>query len=103
MTSYRVICDHHDVFNRYLIVFITFKLIVFKNIRQFFNYAVFGSFLSNCYRELSCRGSISFLVKYKLICLVSVLSDAILTLLISVFLKKKGHKFWMQLIFVFNV
>ena len=65
-------------------VFLTLNLIVFKNLSQF----VFSSFLSNCYRDFLLSSRISFLVKYELFCLVSSLSDAILSLLVS-FLKWK--------------
>ena len=80
MPSYReyVIINMLVVFNFCLMVFTTLKLIGFKNISQFSN-TVFYCFLSNCYRALLWSNPISFPEKYKLLCLVSVLSDAILT------------------------
>ena len=41
----------------------------------------------NCYQALLWSGPISFLMKYRLICLFSVLSDAIFTLLNFFFIK----------------
>ena len=69
-------------------VFITLKLFS-ENIREFFNFTVFVLFLSNCYRGIIWTGPLSFLVQHKLFCLVSVLSEAILTV-IRFFLN--GHK-----------
>ena len=70
-------------------VFITLKLIV-RNISEFNNLAVFVLFCcSYCNPALLWTGSISLLVKFNLWCSVSVLSDAILTLLGFL---KNGHK-----------
>ena len=73
-------------------IFITLKLIVIKNISQFFNFAVFCFFFVYLLPSPSWSGPISTLGKYKLFCLVSVSSEAILTLLISFLFKKNGHK-----------
>ena len=66
-------------------VFITLKLIVFlKIISEFFSFKVsvlFCLIVAKLYYELVKNHF--FLVKYKLFCLFSVLSDAILTLLLS--------------------
>ena len=77
-------------------VFLTLKLVVFKNISEFFNLLFF--FLSYCYRALSWGDLICFLLKYKLFCLVSVLSDAILTCR-KIFCAKK----WTQISDLINV
>ena len=82
-----MIVNMADVFDCYLMVFITLKLIVSKIFDQFFNFAVVCSFLSNCYKALLWSISIPFLVKCKLFCLVSVLADIILTLLKRFFKK----------------
>ena len=58
------------------------KFFVFKIISEILNFFSF-SFLSNCYRAVLWTDPISFLVNYKIFCLVSVLSDSILTLLLS--------------------
>ena len=66
------------------------KLIVKKNQRMFQLY-IFCSLLSNCYQAFLMATPLSSLVYYKLFCLVSVLSDAILTLLLS-FVFQNGHE-----------
>ena len=64
-------------------VFITVKLIVFlKKISEFFKFSVFVLYCLIVTKPL-WTGPISFLVNYKLFFLVSVLSDAILTSLLS--------------------
>ena len=80
-----------DVVNCYLMAFIDLKTIVFIKIEANFLNMLFFVLLSNCYRALLWSGHISFLVKYKFICLVSVLSDAVLILLITFFSEKNGH------------
>ena len=73
-------------------VFLTLKLIVFKNISEFFLTLLFFFFLSNCNRALLWTGAITFLVKYKFF-------DLFLFYLMPSWLcyyffwKKLGHKF----------
>ena len=59
--------------------------------KRIFQLYCFCSLLSNCYKAFLWAGAISFLVKYRLFLLASVLSDVVLTLLFSFFLKN-GHK-----------
>ena len=79
-------------------VFITLKLNVFffKKSKVFY---CFCSVLSNCYHALLWIGPMSFLVKYKINCLVSVLSEAILVFLL-ILLFKTNINFLMLLMFV---
>ena len=72
-------------------VFVTMKLFVFKSLGQFFLTLLFLFVLSNYYQALLWSGPISFLVKYRLIYLFSVLSDAILTSIIN--FKKNRQNF----------
>ena len=67
----------------FLMVFITSKLIVLKKIERIFQIYCFCSLLSKCFQALLWTGPISFLVKCEFFCLLSVLSDAILSLLLS--------------------
>ena len=60
-----VIINMLNVFNCYLTVYITWKLIVFKNLRQFFTLAVFLVFFVYLILTLICSDSITFLAKYK--------------------------------------
>ena len=95
MHSYRGICYHKlvgclDASNSYLMVVISSQLFVFKNSSKFFKFAVFCSCLivTEPYYGVERSGPISFLVNYRLFCLASLLSDAVLTLLIKFLFKK---------------
>ena len=65
-------------------VFITLKLVVFLKFSEFSNFKVsvlYCQIVTKLYYELV--NNHFFLVNYKLFCLFSVLSDAILTFLLS--------------------
>ena len=78
-----------------------FEINCFKNKRIFQLYC-FCNFLSNCYQAFLLTTPLSFLINYKLFCLISVLSDGILTLLLILFFKT-DMEFLMKLIFVVAV
>ena len=77
-----MIIDMLDIIICYLMVFITLKLTIKKIMSRFYKFEVFFVYWLT---SLIMGGPISFLVNYKLFCLVSILSDAILTLLICFF------------------
>ena len=68
-------------FNYHLMFFLPLKLFVFKNISQIF----LCCFFLFCLIVTEPSYRMCFVVKYKLFYLVSVLSDAILSLLVSFF------------------
>ena len=69
---------------------------------RIFQLYCFCSLFSNCYQAFLLTTPLSFLMNYKLFCLISVLSDGIFTLLLS-FAFKTDMKFLMKLIFVVAV
>ena len=70
------------------------KINYFKKNKRIFQLHCFCSLLSNCYQAFSLTTPLSFLVNYKLFCLISLLSDVILNLVLS-FVFKTDMKFLM--------
>ena len=91
MPSYRGVYDHKTfgyiqlITNGFQSNVNHFKINCFQKTSEFINFAVFLFFFVQMLPSLIMDWFIAFLVKYRLFCLVSALSDTFLTLLISLF------------------